>query len=182
MALNPHHESGGDSPAYIHTTTTTTTVHHPFSNGIVNGNGLEQGNGNGNHNGNAAENGTARTISPQSDEQLHQEKLLNEKRERDHPSNRDPERGANGKFASKYGNSDRTVGGRIGPVLGHLSSYDFGSEDSGEDMLGKQLEMEAGDAIQYRTCSWQKVGAFFLGSREMDLGFAVEHEWWATPR
>ena len=58
---------------------------------------------------------------------------------------------------SKYGNSDRSVGGRIAPVLPHLEGYDFGSDDSGSDILGKQIEMEAGNAIQYRTCSWPKV-------------------------
>ena len=58
---------------------------------------------------------------------------------------------------SKYGNSDKSVGGRIAPVLPHLQGYDFGSDDSGSDILGKQIEMEAGNAIQYRTCSWPKV-------------------------
>lgn len=72
-------------------------------------------------------------------------------------SNLDAERGSRSKWG-KYGNSDSSVGGRIGPVLGHLKGYDFGSDDSGSDILGKQLEMEANDAIQYRTCSWQKVG------------------------
>lgn len=83
--------------------------------------------------------------------------VLNEEKKSEKRETLDPERGANGAFASKYGNSDSAVGGRIGPVLGHLAGYDFGSDDSGSDILGKQLEMEAGDAIQYRTCSWQKV-------------------------
>ena len=60
---------------------------------------------------------------------------------------------------SRFGNStnDARVGGRIAPVLPHLQAYDFGSDDSGSDILGKQIEMEASSAIQYRTCSWQKV-------------------------
>lgn len=58
---------------------------------------------------------------------------------------------------SKYGNSNKAVGGRICKVLPHLEGYDFGSDDSGSDILGKQIELEAGNAIQYRTCSWQKV-------------------------
>jgi hypothetical protein len=99
--------------------------------------------------------------------------LLNEKKSDEKKSGRnqnlDPERGANGAFASKYGSSDRTVGGRIGPVLGHLAGYDFGSDDSGSDILGKQLEMEAGDAIQYRTCSWQKVSSSLVKTREGPL-------------
>jgi hypothetical protein len=57
---------------------------------------------------------------------------------------------------SKYGSSDKSVGGRIAPVLPHLRGYDFGSDDSGSDILGKQIELEAGNAIQYRTCSWPK--------------------------
>ena len=61
------------------------------------------------------------------------------------------------KSRPRYGNSNRTVGNRIAPVLPHLAAYDFGSDDSGEDLLGKQIELEAGNAIQYRTCSWQKV-------------------------
>lgn len=67
---------------------------------------------------------------------------------------RDAEKGKN-----PYGHSvnDKSVGGRIAPVLPHLSNYDFGSDDSGSDILGKQIEMEASSAIQYRTCSWQKV-------------------------
>jgi hypothetical protein len=32
-----------------------------------------------------------------------------------------------------------------------------GTIDEGEVTVGKQLEAEAGNAIQYRTCSWQKV-------------------------
>ena len=52
--------------------------------------------------------------------------------------------------------NDKGVGARIAPVLPHLQNYDFGSDDSGSDILGKQIEMEASSAIQYRTCSWQK--------------------------
>ena len=58
---------------------------------------------------------------------------------------------------TKYGHSDRSVGARIAPVLPHLRGYDFETDDSESDILGKQLELEAGNAIQYRTCSWQKV-------------------------
>ena len=61
------------------------------------------------------------------------------------------------KSRPRYGSSNKTVGARIAPVLPHLAAYDFGSDDSGEDLLGKQIELEAGNAIQYRTCSWQKV-------------------------
>jgi hypothetical protein len=82
--------------------------------------------------------------------------VLNEKGDSGSGSNLDAERASKSKWG-KYGNSDSSVGERIGPVLGHLGAYDFGSDDNLSDILGKQLEMEAGDAIQYRTCSWQKV-------------------------
>lgn len=59
--------------------------------------------------------------------------------------------------AAPYGISDRSVGGRIAPVLPHLAGYDFGNDDTGSDILGKQIELEAGNDIQYRTCSWPKV-------------------------
>jgi hypothetical protein len=55
-----------------------------------------------------------------------------------------------------FGTSDRSVGARIAPVLPHLAGYDFGDDDTGSDILGKQIELEAGNAIQYRTCSWPK--------------------------
>lgn len=53
----------------------------------------------------------------------------------------------------------KSPGGRIAPVLPHLRGYDFGDSDSlnGSDILGKQIEMEADNALQYRTCSWPKV-------------------------
>jgi hypothetical protein len=57
---------------------------------------------------------------------------------------------------SRFGTSNRAAGARIAPVLPHLRGYDFGSDDSGSDILGKQIELEAGNAIQYRTCSWPK--------------------------
>jgi len=58
---------------------------------------------------------------------------------------------------SKFGTSNRAVGARIAPVLPHLKAYDFGSDDSNSDIAGRQIELEADNAIQYRTCSWQKV-------------------------
>lgn len=51
------------------------------------------------------------------------------------------------------------VGARIAPVLPHLRGADFSDSDSvnGTDVLEKQLELESGNSLQYRTCSWQKV-------------------------
>lgn len=59
---------------------------------------------------------------------------------------------------------DKSVGGRIAPVLPHLRGYDFGSDDDGADILGKQIELEAGNQLQYRTCSWQKVSYRIMAS------------------
>lgn len=77
--------------------------------------------------------------------------------------NIDAERGG----GNRFGSSDKTVGGRIAPVLPHLKGYDFGSDDAnsdiaGSDILGKQIELEAGNDIQYRTCSWQKTAALLF--------------------
>lgn len=72
--------------------------------------------------------------------------------------NVDAEKGTKSQFGQSAGN--KNVGSRIAPVLPHLQGYDFGSDDSGSDILGKQIEMEADNAIQYRTCSWQKVSPF----------------------
>ncbi len=62
---------------------------------------------------------------------------------------------------SRFSYQDKHVGGRIAPVLPHLRNYDFGTSDAesvaGSDILGKQIELEAGNALQYRTCSWPKV-------------------------
>lgn len=72
----------------------------------------------------------------------------------------DPEKGTQNKYG--HSTSDKSVGGRIAPVLPHLKNYDFGSDDSGSDILGKQIELEADNAIQYRTCSWQKTAALLF--------------------
>jgi hypothetical protein len=75
------------------------------------------------------------------------------------PNNIDTETGTR----KGFGYSNKQVGDRIVPVLPHLAGYDFGTDDSGSDILGKQIELEAGHALQYRTCSWQKT-AFLLFS------------------
>ncbi len=62
----------------------------------------------------------------------------------------------------RFGNGNGHVGGRIAPVLPHLTGYDFGDDDSGSDILGKQIELEAGNALQYRTCTWQKVRKYII--------------------
>jgi hypothetical protein len=64
--------------------------------------------------------------------------------------------GAKAEGETPYGSSNKSAGARIAPVLPHLRGYDFGSDDSGSDILGKQIELEAGNDIRYRTCSWPK--------------------------
>jgi hypothetical protein len=64
--------------------------------------------------------------------------------------------------------SHKHVGDRIAPVLPHLAGYDFGDNASEETILTKQIEMEQGHALQYRTCSWQKT-AFLLFSEYICL-------------
>lgn len=75
----------------------------------------------------------------------------------------DLEKGAPVPLVNSGSNGDKKkVGGRICPVLPHLRSLDFSSDSdpewaSSDDILGKQIEAESGNALQYRTCSWQKV-------------------------
>jgi hypothetical protein len=42
--------------------------------------------------------------------------------------------------------------------LGTSNGHDAAADDSDQSIsVGKQMEMEADNAIKYRTCSWQKV-------------------------
>jgi len=60
-------------------------------------------------------------------------------------------------FSSWFGGKEVRIGPRIGPVL-YSSTIDISSSDESSDaILVKQRELEDGNAIQYRTCSWQKV-------------------------
>ncbi len=60
-------------------------------------------------------------------------------------------------FASWFGGKKVGIGPRMGPVL-NSSTLDTSSGDESSDaILVKQRELEDGNAIQYRTCSWQKV-------------------------
>lgn len=57
-----------------------------------------------------------------------------------------------------FGGPRVAVGRRIGPVLSSLqNNFSSDSDDSSSAILHKQKEAEANAAIQYRTCSWQKV-------------------------
>ena len=59
-------------------------------------------------------------------------------------------------WSAWFGGPNTVVGPRIGPVITNVGS-DSDSEDSSSAILQKQIALEAGCAIQYRTCSWQKV-------------------------
>lgn len=81
-----------------------------------------------------------------------------EKKGLEHSSNLDVERANPSGRARWFGGRNIYVGPRIGPVLSSLSSsYASDSDDSSTAILHKQKESEANAAIQYRTCSWQKV-------------------------
>lgn len=64
-------------------------------------------------------------------------------------------------WSSWFGGQHVTIGPRIGPVLSSISLADSDTDQSSTTILDKQLAAEDGHAIQYRTCSWQKVRASF---------------------
>ena len=64
---------------------------------------------------------------------------------RDHPFLKDSEKGPS------------LDGDRRGSRLEGPARRDMNSSDDESISVGKQIELEAGNAIQYRTCSWQKV-------------------------
>ena len=59
-------------------------------------------------------------------------------------------------YSAWFGGPNVTIGPRIGPIL-NGTAFDSDSDDSSSAILDKQLALEDGHAIQYRTCSWQKV-------------------------
>jgi hypothetical protein len=65
------------------------------------------------------------------------------------PSN-NPNENLTGANAEKDGKTDGVLGGRD-------SDTERQSDEDASINVGKQIELEAGNAIQYRTCSWQKV-------------------------
>jgi hypothetical protein len=69
--------------------------------------------------------------------------------------------GSKGDNARKDSNSSSDV--KKDPELGRIEKparTDLADDDDGSDpsfTVGKQMELEAENAIKYRTCSWQKV-------------------------
>lgn len=66
---------------------------------------------------------------------------------------------------------NRIDGVRRGSKVGEM-------EETGETdvSIGKQMELEAGNAIQYRTCSWYKVFQLLpLSTSPLDLASSMQH-------
>lgn len=72
----------------------------------------------------------------------------------------------NGKTGDELFNKDAETGGlekqRRGSRLEGPARPDMDSSDEQSISVGKQIELEAGNAIQYRTCSWQKTAALLF--------------------
>lgn len=66
-------------------------------------------------------------------------------------------------WSAWFGGSKTAIGPRICPVLDSISlGSQSDEEESGLAILAKQLAQEDGNAIQYRTCSWQKTAALLF--------------------
>ncbi|KAG9249421.1 transmembrane amino acid transporter protein-domain-containing protein [Emericellopsis atlantica] len=69
-------------------------------------------------------------------------------------------------WASMFGGPNVVVGPRIAPLPAHLrdtaSSASVSDDDSAAAILSKQIASEEGNAIQYRTCSWQKTAGLLF--------------------
>jgi hypothetical protein len=57
----------------------------------------------------------------------------------------------------KMSRIDRPVTKSISGSITGRKSVDGNMPDETDLSIGKQIELEAGNAIKYRTCSWQKV-------------------------
>lgn len=88
------------------------------------------------------------------------------------PDSTDPEKNA---LPGGQGKSTSRKMSRIGPPLSQSIPAKSASvpELTGDDAsdpsiaIGKQIEMEAGNAIRYRTCSWQKLRFIFESWRKV---------------
>lgn len=65
-------------------------------------------------------------------------------------------------WASLFGGSGVTIGPRIAELPEFVRNETSDSEDSSDAILNKQIAAEAGNDIQYRTCSWQKTAALLF--------------------
>lgn len=78
--------------------------------------------------------------------------------------NRSASKTSKSRMAAVFGGDGVSVGPRISALPDHLKRETTisDSEESAEAILSKQLESEAGEAIQYRTCSWQKTAGLLF--------------------
>lgn len=66
-------------------------------------------------------------------------------------------------LASAFGGENVVIGPRIEPVAKHLVPDDSDvSSSTSVDIVGKQVASEEGNAIKYRTCSWQKTAGLLF--------------------
>ncbi|KAK0754847.1 N amino acid transport system protein [Schizothecium vesticola] len=65
-------------------------------------------------------------------------------------------------FSSWFGGKGVWVGPRIAPVLEGIDLDNSSGDETSSAILAKQIEIEAGHAIKYRTCSWQKTAALLF--------------------
>lgn len=69
-------------------------------------------------------------------------------------------------WSAWFGGPNTVIGRRIAPRIAPLAGESPGSDSEGglnsDAILEKQLAEEAGHAIQYRSCSWQKTAALLF--------------------
>lgn len=63
--------------------------------------------------------------------------------------------------AENGGKMPRKMNRIDGPITKPIGGENVAGDSGDEMSIGKQMELEAGNAIQYRTCSWQKVRSPF---------------------
>jgi hypothetical protein len=67
------------------------------------------------------------------------------------------------RWAAMFGGKGVTVGPRIAPIADHVKGDISASEsETAEDILSKQIDSEASNGIQYRTCSWKKTACLLF--------------------
>ena len=59
--------------------------------------------------------------------------------------------------------------GRRGSRISGVARRDMDDSDDASLSIGKQIELESGNAIKYRTCSWQKVRFVICGSLHLHV-------------
>ncbi len=81
------------------------------------------------------------------------------------PSPYEEDAAADRGWSAWFGGPKTAIGRRIGPRVIDVSGGSPEDSDSilnSDDILEKQMAQEAGSAIQYRTCSWQKTAALLF--------------------